>query len=214
MKRTRLVLVVLAVLALSGCAAPGPESGPTPSPVETADEQQGGTTLLDLKNMYSDAGGGCDNPQRRSTAVAEDTADCEDGAVISVYDSQAQRDSAIAVLQGLQDTNPSPHVIAVGLDWTVNGGSADSVADAMGGEELQIGEPGAAAVESDPAIDLTSDAGLCAADAELSNLELNDALAPVLGYPSDRDLRSSDQDEAIRSYKNAAFERACPARAG
>lgn len=62
-------------------------------------------------------------------------------------------------------------------------------------------------------LDLMTDAGLCAADAELSNLELNDALAPMLGYPANRDARTSDQDEAIRSYKNAAFSRACPARA-
>jgi|GEM_PF-3709462 len=61
--------------------------------------------------------------------------------------------------------------------------------------------------------DLSTDEGLCAADAELSNLELNDALAPLLGFPADRDARSFEQDEAIRAHKNAAFARACPARA-
>lgn len=72
----------------------------------------------------------------------------------------------------------------------------------------------AAPPATDGAIDLTTDAGLCAADAEMTNLELNDALAPILGYPADRDTRTYEQDEAIRAYKNAAFERACPARAG
>ncbi|WP_307323856.1 hypothetical protein [Microbacterium sp. SORGH_AS_0862] len=62
--------------------------------------------------------------------------------------------------------------------------------------------------------DLTTDAGLCAADAEMTNLELNDAIAPLLGFPADRDQRTYDQDDAIRAYKNAAFERECPARAG
>lgn len=71
-----------------------------------------------------------------------------------------------------------------------------------------------AAITSAPAgIDLTTDQGLCAADAEMTNLELNDALAVVLGYPGDRDARSFEQDDAIRDYKNAAFKRACPARA-
>lgn len=73
--------------------------------------------------------------------------------------------------------------------------------------------PSPAAPTAGETLDLTTDAGLCAADAEVSNLELNDALAPMLGYPASRDARTSDQDEAIRFYKNAAFGRACPERA-
>lgn len=73
--------------------------------------------------------------------------------------------------------------------------------------------PSPASPPAGEALDLSTDAGLCAADAELSNLELNDALAPMLGYPASRDARTSDQDEAIRFYKNAAFGRACPERA-
>jgi hypothetical protein len=64
-----------------------------------------------------------------------------------------------------------------------------------------------------PALDLTTDQGLCAADAELTNLELNDALAPQLGFPADGDARTVEQDDAIKAYKNAAFARACPERA-
>jgi len=61
--------------------------------------------------------------------------------------------------------------------------------------------------------DLVTDAGLCAADAELTNLELNDAIAPLLGFSPVRDDRTVEQDDAIRAYKNAAFTRACPERA-
>jgi hypothetical protein len=68
--------------------------------------------------------------------------------------------------------------------------------------------------EANATLDLTTDAGICAADAELTNLELNDALAPLLGYPADRDSRTFEQDEAIREHKNAALSRECPARAG
>lgn len=63
------------------------------------------------------------------------------------------------------------------------------------------------------ALDLSTDAGLCAADAEMTNLELNDAIAPLLGFSPVRDDRTFEQDDAIRAYKNAAFTRVCPARA-
>jgi hypothetical protein len=62
-------------------------------------------------------------------------------------------------------------------------------------------------------LDLVTDAGLCAADAELTNLELNDAIAPLLGFSPVRRDRTVDQNDAIRAYKNAAFSRACPQRA-
>ncbi|MCB2177561.1 MAG: hypothetical protein KQH57_17265 [Actinomycetales bacterium] len=61
--------------------------------------------------------------------------------------------------------------------------------------------------------DLSTDTGLCAADAEMTNLELNDAIAPLLGYSPTRRNRTVEQDDAIRAYKNAAFARACPERA-
>ena len=67
--------------------------------------------------------------------------------------------------------------------------------------------------EDESAFDLTTDAGLCAADGEMTNLELNDAIAPILGFPADRDSRTFEQDEAIREHKNEAFLRECPARA-
>ncbi|AQY02026.1 hypothetical protein [Microbacterium foliorum] len=160
--------------------------------------------------MYVEAGGQCDSIAARTTAVASEAGDCSDGALLTTYTSTSQRDNAISVLEGLQDTNPAPHVIAVGPDWIVNGPAAGSVASAMGGESLQIGEPASDA----PLPDLSTDEALCEADAEMTNLELNDAIAPMLGYSADRDSRSAEQDEAIRAYKNAAFERACPARAG
>lgn len=62
--------------------------------------------------------------------------------------------------------------------------------------------------------DVSTDAGICVADADMTNLELNDAIAPVLGYPADRDARTPEQDQAIRDFKNAAMQRMCPSRAG
>ncbi|OYC97196.1 hypothetical protein CI089_01180 [Microbacterium sp. Yaish 1] len=156
------------------------------------------------------AGGACATITPRETVVAEEAGDCDGGALLTTYRSESQRDIAIDTLEALQDTNPRPHVIAVGPDWIVNGPDAESRAAAMGGDAVQIGEP----APDEPGFDLTTDAGLCAADAEMTNRELNDALAPVLGYPADRDARTIDQEEMIRGYKNAAFERACPARAG
>lgn len=205
--------VVAAILILAGCSA---SAAPTPPPTvaesQTPVADPGGTTLLELQADYVAAGGQCDQiAERASIAVAEEAGDCDGGALLTTYRSETQRDSAISVLDGAQATNPSPYEIAVGPDWIVNGADAGSFAAAMGGVARQIGvaAPPAAAQQ-----DLTTDEGLCAADAEMTNLELNDALAPVLGFPADRDARTSAQDDEIREYKNAAFARACPARVG
>lgn len=85
-----------------------------------------------------------------------------------------------------------------------------AAADAQKAAEAQAAADAAAAAGS---LDLSTDAGLCAADAELTSLELNDALAPLLGFPADRDLRTPTQDDAIRTHKTDAFTRACPERA-
>ena len=66
---------------------------------------------------------------------------------------------------------------------------------------------------AEAAYDLTTDAGLCAADSPMTDTELNDAIAPQLGFSPDRRSRTFEQDEALRAYKNAAFRRACPYRA-
>lgn len=203
------VTVLTACLALIGCASTAaPEPRPTVSVADAPEST--GTKLAELRDLYVDAGGHCEVLTLRVTTVAEEAGDCDDGALLTTYGSEAQRDGAIHVLEELQVTNPSPHVIAVGPDWIVNGSAVESLAAAMGGVERQIGDPRAAIAAQ---FDLTTDAGICAADAELTNLELNDALAPLLGFPADRDQRSSEQDEAIRAYKNAAFIRECPARA-
>lgn len=211
MKRTALAvsLSVVAIVGMGGCSAPAAEVAPTPTVTSTPSAEPAGTTLDELQSMYIEAGGECDSISPRQISVAEEAGDCDDGTLLTTYSSESQRDGAIVVLQGLQDSNPSPLVIVVGPDWIVNGGDADMIAAPMGGEPMQIGEPAV-----DPGFDLTTDAGLCAADAEMTSLELNDALAPLLGFPADRDARSFEQDEAIRDYKNAAFERECPARAG
>jgi len=61
-------------------------------------------------------------------------------------------------------------------------------------------------------LDLVTDAGAVCCDAELTNLELNDAIAPLLGFSPVRRDRTVEQNDAIRGYKNAAFSRACPER--
>ncbi|WP_323985863.1 hypothetical protein [Microbacterium plantarum] len=208
-KRVWSTAVVAVVLILSGCGAQGDAGESTatsPSASPTADL----SALDDLRESYVAAGGQCATMTARETAVAEDAGDCDGGALLTTYRSESQRDIAIDTLEALQESNPRPHVIAVGPDWIVNGTDAESRAEATGGAVVQIGRPAASA----PAFDLATDEGLCAADADMTNLELNDALAPLLGYPAHRDARTSDQDDAIREYKNAAFERACPARAG
>lgn len=199
-------------LALSACAATAPapsapdEARPTATVVEST-----GMTLEELQSLYVDVGGQCATMAlRANSAVAEAAADCDGGALLTTYGSESQRDGAIRVLEGLQESNPSPHVIAVGPDWIVNGADAGSFATAMGGESRQIGTLVSAGAAE---YDLTTDAGLCAADAEMTNLELNDAVAGLLGYSVDRGSRTFEQDEAIREYKNAAFMRVCPARA-
>ncbi|MBN7792448.1 hypothetical protein [Microbacterium esteraromaticum] len=214
MKRSLLcgLSAVAVAILLAGCSAG--EDMPVPV-AETPAADGAGTTLEDLRAMYVQAGGECESPSPRGeSAVAEEAADCEDGALLTTYKSTARRDGAISLLQGAQDSNPSPHIIAVGADWIVNSGAAAEVALKMGGETLQIGVPRDEPAPVEPDFDLTTDDGLCAADAEMSNLELNDAIAPMLGYSADRDDRTFEQDEAIREHKNAAFERACPERAG
>lgn len=66
---------------------------------------------------------------------------------------------------------------------------------------------------AEPAYDLTTDQGLCAADATVTNLELDDLVAPLLGLPASAALRTAAQDDLIRTYQDDAFLRACPARA-
>ena len=211
--RTPAVVLSVAglIVMLAGCSAgqdtPSASPSVTTSPAAQADS---GTTLADLQSMYIEAGGQCDSITTRTTAVASEAGDCADGALLTTYTSVSQRDSAILVLKGLQDTNPAPHVVAAGPDWIVNGPEAGLVASAMGGEPLQIGEPAVNAAQPD----LSTDEALCAADAEMTNLELNDALAPLLGFSPGRSARTPDQDDAIRAHKNAAFERACPERVG
>lgn len=90
--------------------------------------------------------------------------------------------------------------------------SSRAVSVFVGSAPQQTSEPTTSAPAPTTPPDVATDAGLCAADAELSNLELNDAIAPLLGYPSSRDDRTVEQDDAIRAYKDAAFARACPER--
>lgn len=210
-KPLTLAAAMFAALVLSSCASASPTPAPSTPPPATETPAAMTITLDELQSKYVAAGGQCDSISLRAkSAVSEASGDCDGGALLSIYASRAEVDGAIRILEGLQVTNPSPHVIAVGDDWIVNGANAGDFAIAMGGEPRQIGKPIPTAQTTH---DLSTDEGLCAADAELTNLELNDAIAPLLGFSPDRDARSSYQDDAIREYKNSAFLRACPARA-
>lgn len=112
----------------------------------------------------------------------------------------------LGVLAGCSSPAPAP-TVTVTQTVTQRPSPAPTVT-------VTVTPPQAAPAPTTAEPDLTTDAGLCAADADMSNLELNDAIAPLLGYPSNRKARTPEQDDAIREYKNAAFERACPARAG
>lgn len=218
MRRTTAIIVGVfsSVFVLSACVAEQPEPTPSiaalPSATSTPTVEPSGTTLSELQALYVAAGGECNVVSLRSnSAVADEAGDCENGALLSVYSSQTQRDAAVDALDRLQETNPSPYDIALGPDWSVSGSNAGSFAVAMGGEVVSIG---ANSTPTESVYDLTSDDGICSADAELTNLELNDALAAVLGFPTNRDNRTLEQDDAIRDYKSAAFARACPSRNG
>lgn len=206
------IAAVFIVSLLAGCSTPAAPPAPTPTAAAVAPSPttSQASALDQVRDEYVQAGGQCERITRRNLKVAEEAGDCNGGALLSTYSSTSQRDTAIATLEGAQATTTRPgYVIAVGDGWIVNGPDAGTVAAKMGGTTRMIGTP-APSTSSD----LTTDEGLCAADADMTNLELNDAIAPLLGYPADRDARTADQDQAIRDYKNAAFERACPARAG
>jgi len=111
----------------------------------------------------------------------------------------------VVLLAGCSAPEPAPTVTV-----TARAAPAPTVTVTVTPEAIPSAAP---STPSAGGVDLRSDQGLCAADAEMTNLQLNDAIAVMLGYPGDRDARSYEQDDAIRDYKNAAFERACPARA-
>jgi hypothetical protein len=135
-------LIAAVMIALSGCATAGPAPEITEMPTELQEPvaTPTGITLEDLRAMYVAAGGECEEITPRDVTVAEEAGDCDGGALLTTYESETARDAAIFMLEGLQDTNPSPHDIAVGPDWIVNGADAASFATAMGGTTRHIGD--------------------------------------------------------------------------
>lgn len=198
-------------LSLSGCDAASLDA-----PDETASPAaaQGVFSDIDeLRDAYVAAGGDCDDwEQTDRVRAAAASGDCSTNAVLMTFDSSSAAKSTADALLGMVAAGEE-RTLLMGADWLINAPDVRDVADSVGGEILSATGPEPAPSQT-ATVDLSSDAGLCAADAEMTNLELNDAIAPLLGYPADRDSRTSEQDQAIREYKNAAFERACPARAG
>lgn len=185
-------LVIVAILGLTGCSSPTRSAIPAPSvasPVvsqSATPEQQ--TAVPDVTGLLgADAVTRLVDADMIVTFIA-----MSDGAELNAADAASS-----PVIQ----TYPK-----AGAD--VHSNRAVSVfvgTDTRPSPTVSSRTPAAA-------LDLVTDAGLCAADAEMTNLDLNDAIAPLLGYSPVRDERTVDQDDAIRRYKNAAFARACPER--
>lgn len=143
----------------------------------------------------ADEGGDAASPSASATATATATTTATADAAA---DEKAEAEAAEAAKVAAEEAETAKQLALI------------EAADAKkAAEALRAAEHAATLA----ALDLTTDAGLCAADAELTSLELNDALAPLLGFAADSDLRTPDQDDAIRTHKNDAFTRACPARA-
>lgn len=214
-KRLALPTLMIAGFALAGCAGHGPASvevsaTPSSDPQASTDSQASGTTLDQLRNLYARAGGECITLIPRDTKQgADETAYCDGGAILSTYASEAQVADAVALLGSIAGT---PYEIAVGSDWTVHAKDAGILALEMGGRAVQIGEADRITTPTAESFDLATDEGLCSADSKMTDLELNDAVAPLFGFPAERRSRTYEETEKIRAYKNAAFSRECPER--
>jgi hypothetical protein len=184
------VLVTLALLA--GCGNTSEPSAPTSAAesTESTESTQQSTAVPDLTGLLgADAASQLDDAGMTASFIA-----MSDGTEVTAVD---------AATRPVIRTSP-----AAGDD--VRAGRTVSV---FVGADLQASPTPPASNPAAETWDLTTDAGLCAADAELTNLELNDAIAPLLGFPAVRGDRSIEENDAIRAYKNEAFGRACPERA-
>lgn len=185
-------LVAVAVLALAGCGGSGDSgaAGPTQTPaVESSATPGQQTAVPDVTGLLgADAATRLADADMMVTFIA-----MSDGAELKAVDAASS-----PVIQTYPKAGADVH-------------SDRAVSVFVGTDTRPL--PTVSASAPAAALDLVTDAGLCAADAEMTNLELNDAIAPLLGYSPVRDERTVEQDDAIRSYKNAAFTRACPERA-
>lgn len=178
-------LVAVAVLALAGCSTPTPavKITATPTVAVATREQQ---TIPDVTGLL-----GADAATRLADADMKVTFIAMSGGAELVAVDAASR----SVIKTYPEAGADVH--------------SDRAVSVFVGADTR---PSPTVSASAAVLDLVTDAGLCAADSELTNLELNDAIAPLLGFSSVRDERTLAQDDAIRAYKNAAFTRACPNR--
>ncbi|QXT62257.1 hypothetical protein [Tessaracoccus palaemonis] len=226
MTRTRTALAVAAMLLLAGCGATDAAESTTPATAATepfpgalssAPVAQRYESVEALRDALGAGGYYCTDWQRDDrVALALQSGQCSDADVLMIFTGES------AVHEAAQNLKALVTNFVVGENWIVNTDRPYAVTYAIGGTIVEgtgdaldtedESDDGSAAVDTS-GYDLTTDEGLCEADADLTNLELNDAIAPLLGFPADRDERTYDQDEAIRDYKNEAFRRECPARA-
>ena len=178
-------LAAVAVLALAGCGGSG-AAGPTQTPsVKSSATQQ--TAVPDVTGLLgADAATQLADADMMVTFIA-----MSDGAELEAVDAASRPVIQTSPKAGADVHSDRAVSVFVGADTS----------------------PSPTVSASAPALDLVTDAGLCAADAKMTNLELNDAIAPLLGFSPVRRERTLEQDDAIRGYKNAAFSRACPERA-
>jgi hypothetical protein len=145
MPRLRLsALPLLAVLALAGCAA---EAGaPDESAPATAQQVGSVSTIDDLVEAYTAAGGVCSWTQTDAitraaasgTCRTADTSTCDtatDWAVLSVYASTSARDEIAENIR----TGDCPTSLLVGENWILNASDAPAVAVTLGGELYRNG---------------------------------------------------------------------------
>jgi hypothetical protein len=184
------VLLTLSLLAGCGDAGEPPPTATPTSAAESTETPEQSTVVPDVSGLL-----GADAAARLAAAgMTASFIAMSDGAEVS--DADASTRPVIRTYPAAGDDVRSARTVSVFV-----------------GADQQPAPTSPAPTVPAATWDLTTDAGLCAADAELTNLELNDALAPLLGFPAARDDRSVEQDDAIRAYKNSAFARACPERA-
>lgn len=226
MTRTRTALAVAAMLLLAGCggATEAAESTtptasatrPSPGALSSAPVAQRYESVEALRDALGAGGYYCADWQRDDrVTLALQSGQCSDADVLMIFTGESAVHEAAQNLKALVST------FVVGENWIVNTDRPYAVTYAIGGTFVEgsgdalddEGESDDESAVDTSGYDLTTDEGLCEADSDLTNLELNDAIALLLGFPADRDERTYDQDEAIRDYKNEAFLRECPARA-
>lgn len=133
-KTTTRVLAWLAALtltaALAGCMAVGaPTATMTPNTSATLGKV---STIAQLVKAYTDAGGVCNWKQTDVVKGAVASGTCSSAAVLSIYNSGADRDKVVKNVQSL----PIESTLLVGENWIINATDAPGMASKLGGTAI------------------------------------------------------------------------------